>query len=62
VLEESYAQFHSGAGRFFVVEGCKRAHQFAAGRYQDLYTLAIHRDMWLRSDPLLVARGVRPRA
>jgi RimJ/RimL family protein N-acetyltransferase len=60
VLEESYAQFSSGAGRFFAVEGRKRAHQFVDGRYQDVYILAIHRDMWLRPDPLLVARGVRP--
>lgn len=60
VLDESYAQFRSGADRFFTVEGCKRAHQFADGRYQDLYTLAIHRDTWERPDPLFAALGVRP--
>ena len=60
VLEESFAQFQSGDGRFFQVEGRRRAHQFVDGRYQDLYTLAIYREAWSRPDPLLRALGVRP--
>jgi len=50
VLEESFEQFGSGEGKFFEVEGCRKQHEFAAGRYQDLYTLAIYRDDWLQAD------------
>ncbi len=44
--EYSFAEFASGAGRFFEVEGRLREHSFFGGRYWDQLTLAIYRERW----------------
>lgn len=45
-LEFNFAQFRSGAGKYFDVEGCLRQHEYYQGRYWDYYLLAIYRDVW----------------
>jgi RimJ/RimL family protein N-acetyltransferase len=57
VLEPAYADFASGAGRVFRVEGRFGRHEFYAGRYWDLIILAVYRDDWEAiGGPELVAR------
>jgi RimJ/RimL family protein N-acetyltransferase/acyl carrier protein len=47
-LESNYEQFRSGADRVFDVEGRLKAHEYRAGRYEDMVVLALHRDAWAR--------------
>lgn len=49
VLDLNLAQFASGMGRWFEVEGQRRSHVYAAGQYRDVYHLAIMRDTWVRA-------------
>jgi RimJ/RimL family protein N-acetyltransferase len=44
--DDSYRQFASGLGRFFVEEGCRREQLFAGNRYQDVHLLTITRERW----------------
>jgi RimJ/RimL family protein N-acetyltransferase len=44
--EYNYAQFASGEGRWFEIEGRLRAHRFYGGRYWDELILAITRERW----------------
>jgi RimJ/RimL family protein N-acetyltransferase len=46
-IEFNYAQFASGAGSHFHVEGCFKDHEFHAGQYWHIYTLAFYREEWL---------------
>jgi RimJ/RimL family protein N-acetyltransferase len=56
--EYNYAQFASGAGRLFELEGRLRDHYWYDGRLWDQLVLAIHRDTWLGSSrPLLDAEA-----
>lgn len=48
VAEYNYGQFASGVGKYFVMEGRRRAHYFAGGRYWDEIQLAIYREEWPR--------------
>jgi RimJ/RimL family protein N-acetyltransferase/acyl carrier protein len=47
-LECNYESFRSGADRVFEVEGRLRAHEYRAGRYEDMVVLALHRDAWAK--------------
>jgi RimJ/RimL family protein N-acetyltransferase len=45
-IEFNYARFASGLGTRFHVEGCLRDHEYHAGRYWHVYTLAVYREEW----------------
>jgi len=55
VPEHNYAQFSSGEGRYFEVEGRLRAHTFLGGRRWDQLVLAVYRDSWTRVGQRLLA-------
>lgn len=46
VVEPNYAQFASGAGQVFEVEGRLKDHHYLGGRRWDQIILAIHRSRW----------------
>lgn len=43
----AYAQFASGAGKYFEVEGRLRDRRFRNGRYEDVLILSITRERWV---------------
>ena len=46
VIEFNWLQFSGGEGRVFATEGILKGHEFHAGRYWDVYLLAVYRDQW----------------
>ncbi len=52
VPEFNFAQFSSGTGKAFQIEGCMRDHEFYAGRYWDLLILALYREAYMKTTPL----------
>jgi RimJ/RimL family protein N-acetyltransferase len=52
--EENFAQFRSGTGRFFEIEGHLKGHLIVNGEPQDLYLLTVTRQRWQKEGlPLL---------
>lgn len=51
VPQFNYAQFSSGADKFFKIEGRKLQHEYSAGAWWDLVTLAFYREEALEGLP-----------
>jgi len=48
VVGYNYDKLRSGAGTFYVEEGCLREHEYQFGRYWDVHILAFYRGPWER--------------
>ncbi len=57
--ETTFTQFRSGSGKYFEVEGIRKAADFSEGRYLDRYLLTIERENFLSTTPHLVDRWFR---
>jgi RimJ/RimL family protein N-acetyltransferase len=58
-LEEHFAQFRSGAGRFFEIEGRLKGHAIVNGEPQDVYLLTVSRERWRKEGLPLLHRIAR---
>lgn len=45
-VEFNFAEYSSGLGRYFQLEGCLRDREYFDGRYWHVYIAALHRDDW----------------
>jgi RimJ/RimL family protein N-acetyltransferase len=48
VLQSNFEQLATGTGRLFEIEGRLSSHEYVAGRYEDVFVLALDRDRWRR--------------
>jgi len=60
VLEFNFEQFASFAGDRYIVEARLESHEWHAGRWWDLFILALYRRDWSRTGPALVEKLTRP--
>lgn len=58
--EYNFAQFSSGEGRYFEVEGRLKGHLYAGGRRWDQLILAVERDHWREMGSRMVGRTQAP--
>lgn len=45
-VEFNFAEYASGIGRFFQLEGCLRDHEYFEGQYWHVYISALYRENW----------------
>jgi hypothetical protein len=55
--EYNYAQFASGAGKFFEIEGRLKGHHYFDGKWWDHLILAIFREQWPETSQLIDQAG-----